>query len=118
MSSSPEVLAHQAAGGALQPQQGAEEAEGEPPPASVGWQDLRQRLLQAGASPAYASAAWARNHYRWVVWKLARLQLLLDSTAAAAAANDGSPAAAAAEPSAPPPQLLTCSIVLDELKYR
>ena len=42
-------------------------AAGQAPPAVLlGWEQLRQRLLEAGANPSYASAAWARNHYRWV----------------------------------------------------
>ena len=78
-------------------------------PGLVGWRELRQRLVEAGANPAHASEAWASNHYRWVVWKLARLQLLL----LGGGGGGGSGAAAAA-----PPQLLTAAVVLDELKLR
>ncbi|EFN50600.1 hypothetical protein CHLNCDRAFT_59486 [Chlorella variabilis] len=55
----------------------------------------------AGANSAYATASWVQNQYRWVVWKLARLQLLL--------AGSGSSA---------PASLLTAAVVLDELKLR
>lgn len=37
-----------------------------PQAAPLGWEQIRQRLLEAGANPSYASTAWARNHYRWV----------------------------------------------------
>jgi breast cancer 2 susceptibility protein len=30
-----------------------------------------QLLLAGGANPKYATPAWAANHYKWVVWKLA-----------------------------------------------
>lgn len=63
-----------AAGAPAQPAQPAQPANdpaaaiaGQAPPAALlGWEELRQRLLEAGANPAYASVAWLRNHYRWV----------------------------------------------------
>ncbi len=67
-------------------------------PKSVGWEHFREQLLAAGANPAYASEAWARNHYRWVVLKLARAELL----------NSG----------AARPPLLTADVVMDELRVR
>ena len=83
-------------------------ATGQPLPASVGWQELRQRLLDAGANPSYATADWARNHYRWVVWKLARLCLSL--------CGGGGGGSGGASPAVP--HLLTAAVVLDELKIR
>ncbi len=62
------------AGGQAQPaaDQAVTGAGQQPPAALLGWEELRQRLLDAGANPAYASAAWARNHYRWVSAALGR----------------------------------------------
>jgi hypothetical protein len=87
-------------------QQQQEDGPQQAPSALLGWRELRQRLLAAGASSAYASEAWARNHFRWVVWKLARAQLALQQAQAA----DGSDACL--------PQLLTAAVMLDELKRR
>lgn len=67
-------------------------------PARVGWAELRQRMLAAGASPSHAREAWVRNHFRWAVWKLARAEL------AGGLELRG--------------RLLTAEILLDELKYR
>jgi hypothetical protein len=33
--------------------------------------DARASLLALGLSSTLCSVAWVRNHYRWVVWKLA-----------------------------------------------
>ena len=81
----------------------------------LGWQELRQRLLDAGANPAYASQAWAKNHHRWVVWKLARLQLLRTPATSSSDAGNGSSSSGGSKGQA---QLLTAAVVLDELKYR
>ena len=58
-----------------------------------------------------------QNQYRWVVWKLARLELLLRG------GGGGSSAEAGAGPASSPQQaqrgqLLTAAVVLDELKAR
>ena len=37
--------------------------------------DVRAHLLSKGAIPDVASDAWVRNHYKWVVWKLANVEL-------------------------------------------
>lgn len=39
----------------------------------VGRGELWGRLLSAGAVPSQATEEWVGNHYRWVIWKLARL---------------------------------------------
>lgn len=41
----------------------------------VGWGEFRARLLASGASADKVTEAWVRNHYRWIVWKLARMSL-------------------------------------------
>lgn len=87
------------------------------PAALLGWRELRQRLITVGANPLYATENWVKNHYRWVVWKLARLQLLLagslhaDSSGSGAA---GSPSSSGSSARA----LLAAPVVLDELQYR
>lgn len=65
---------------------------------SLGHQELQEQLLVSGANAAYATEAWVRNHYRWVVWKLARLELLHGAEMRG--------------------RLLTAGVVLDELKAR
>ena len=79
---------------------------------SVGWEELHSHLLAAGAEARYVSPAWARNHFRWVVWKLARLEL---QRRLASGGGGGGPAEG--EAAARPP-LLTPAVVLDQLKYR
>ncbi|GAB4823428.1 hypothetical protein N2152v2_010474 [Parachlorella kessleri] len=71
-------------------------SEGQP----LGWEALRSHLLEAGANPSYASQAWVKNHFRWVVWKLARLELLHQEEAGGHLG------------------LLTAEFVMDELKAR
>lgn len=73
----------------------------------VGWQELRERLVAAGANPAYATPAWSENHYRWVVWKLARLQLALTPSGSGGSSGGQSQ-----------PHVLTAAVALDELKLR
>ncbi len=94
--------------GRQQQEQAGEAAAGAAPVAVLSWRELRQRLLDAGANPAYASVGWVKNHYRWVVWKLARLQLLL-----AGSTDAGMPGCSRAAPA-----LLTAALVMDELQYR
>ena len=77
----------------------------QPRPAHVGWEALRGELLAAGANPTYACGAWVENHYRWAVWKLARLELLHS-----APGGDGGRGVRG--------RLLTAAVVLDELRYR
>lgn len=36
--------------------------------------EVHHQLLSSGADPLRATAAWVRNQYRWVVWKLAAYQ--------------------------------------------
>lgn len=43
--------------------------------------DVRAHLLSAGAIPEVVSDAWVRNHYKWIVWKLALLELYAESQA-------------------------------------
>jgi len=38
----------------------------------LGWPDAHALLLAAGASTTLLTPRWTRNHYRWVVWRLAR----------------------------------------------
>jgi hypothetical protein len=64
----------------------------------AGWERLRLRLLEAGARSDWATDAWALNHFRWAVWKLARCELA------------AGPAAAG--------RLLTPDILEDELRRR
>jgi hypothetical protein len=111
-SNSPAAAA--AVAGAPEQQQQQPVAAAAPPPL-LGWQELRQRMLDAGANPAYASQAWAKNHYRWVVWKLARLQLLRTP---ASSSRDGKGSSSGSGGSNGQVQLLTAAVVLDELKYR
>ena len=44
-------------------------------PQSVGWTALRAALLHFGALSHVVTEAWARNHFRWVVWKLGAMEL-------------------------------------------
>ena len=37
--------------------------------------DVRAHQLSTGAVPEIVSDAWVRNHYKWVVWKLAMVEL-------------------------------------------
>ena len=37
--------------------------------------DVRAHLLSTGAIPDVVTDAWVRNHYKWIVWKLALLEL-------------------------------------------
>ena len=37
----------------------------------VGPEELHDRLLACGAEGSLVSLQWVRNHYRWIVWKLA-----------------------------------------------
>jgi hypothetical protein len=37
--------------------------------------DVRAHLLSTGADAEVVSDAWVRNHYKWIVWKLALLEL-------------------------------------------
>eukprot|EP00842_Homolaphlyctis_polyrhiza_P004089 jgi/Hompol1/4681/HPOL_001797-RA len=36
-----------------------------------GVEQARQKLVEAGAQANLATDAWVRNHYRWIIWKLA-----------------------------------------------
>jgi hypothetical protein len=38
------------------------------------WKTARQELIQRGCAPQLASEVWVKNHYRWIVWKLASLK--------------------------------------------
>ena len=106
-------------------------------PRTLGWADLRAALLAAGASSAYASSAWVENHYRWVVWKLARAELLSEcegqrqqstgggggssSSRGEGGGGEGATTGAGGAASGGHSlrgRLLTASVVLDELKYR
>eukprot|EP00941_MAST-03F_sp_MAST-3F-sp1_P004658 g4658.t1 len=35
------------------------------------WTFLRRDLLRSGAEAKFATSVWVRNHFRWIVWKLA-----------------------------------------------
>lgn len=89
-----------------QQQQAGEAAAGSAP--LLGWLELRQQLLDRGANPAYATEGWVQNHFRWVVWRLARLRLLLAGSGAGGAPGSSGGA----------PALLTAAVVLDELQLR
>jgi hypothetical protein len=114
-----------AASAALSAQQPAPQAQSKQPQATsgtalavrsevlLGWHELRQQLVEAGANPAYATEDWACTHYRWVVWKLARLQLLLG--VGMGGSTDGGNGGAGP---GWPPAVLTAAVVLDELKIR
>lgn len=39
-----------------------------------GADDCHKTLLEHGCDPKEASLAWVRNHFRWIVWKLAALE--------------------------------------------
>lgn len=41
--------------------------------------DVRAHLLSTGAVPGIVSDAWVRNHYKWVVWKLAMAELYVET---------------------------------------
>ncbi len=41
--------------------------------------DVRAHLLSTGAVPEIVSDAWVRNHYKWVVWKLAMVELYAET---------------------------------------
>eukprot|EP01122_Echinamoeba_exundans_P008117 TRINITY_DN2630_c0_g1_i1.p1 TRINITY_DN2630_c0_g1~~TRINITY_DN2630_c0_g1_i1.p1 ORF type:complete len:1501 (-),score=313.67 TRINITY_DN2630_c0_g1_i1:14-4516(-) len=43
---------------------------------TIGPMELRKALIASGAdgSEKFASVAWVRNHYRWIVWKLASME--------------------------------------------
>ena len=43
---------------------------------------MHQRLLSSGANRHYATEEWIQNHYRWVVWKLARAEFQIGPSAA------------------------------------
>jgi hypothetical protein len=62
----------------LRPEDAVANAEGETPEPSLGWLDVRTTLLSLPAAsrpcPKLCSIAWVRNHFRWVVWKLAAYQ--------------------------------------------
>lgn len=49
---------------------------------TVGSGHMLARLLVAGAKHEYATEEWVRNHYRWVVWKLARCEFAAGPAAA------------------------------------
>lgn len=70
----------------------------EPDGRSLGWQMFHQRLLTSGANKHYATEEWVQNAYRWVVWKLARVEFATGACSAG--------------------QILTSPIVEDELKLR
>ncbi|KAF6146912.1 hypothetical protein GIB67_036631 [Kingdonia uniflora] len=38
---------------------------------NIGSESFRLMLAQSGASLQYASTEWVKNHYKWIVWKLA-----------------------------------------------
>eukprot|EP00899_Mesostigma_viride_P015096 jgi/Mesvir1/23588/Mv18278-RA.2 len=104
---------------------------------TVGVEELRARLIAAGAQAAFCPEPWVRNHYRWIVWKLASYE----RQATLAHRNAGKPGALARSdagksgghvPSFVPPPVgqlippgsqydyrwLTPARVLDQLKYR
>ncbi|XP_057754556.1 protein BREAST CANCER SUSCEPTIBILITY 2 homolog A-like [Arachis stenosperma] len=64
---------------------------------SMGAEDFVHLLAQHGASTHFASNDWVKNHYKWIVWKLACYERCC---------------------SARPVKFLTVSNVLEELKYR
>ena len=37
------------------------------------WQDAYQQLLSDGANSRLATADWIKNHYKWIIWKLASM---------------------------------------------
>jgi hypothetical protein len=45
----------------------------DPLPASAGWSEARAAIIAQGCDKQYCSDAWVRNHYRWIVWKLASI---------------------------------------------
>ncbi|RYR11481.1 hypothetical protein Ahy_B04g069004 isoform B [Arachis hypogaea] len=64
---------------------------------SMGAEDFVHLLAQHGASTHFASNDWVKNHYKWIVWKLACYERCC---------------------TARPVKFLTVSNVLEELKYR
>ncbi|MED6197131.1 hypothetical protein PIB30_053852 [Stylosanthes scabra] len=64
---------------------------------SMGAEDFVNLLAQHGASTNFASNDWVKNHYKWIVWKLACYERCCPSRSV---------------------KLLTVSNVLEELKYR
>jgi hypothetical protein len=38
---------------------------------AVDYMHFRELLLQSGAIPNLCSPVWVKNHYRWIVWRLA-----------------------------------------------
>jgi hypothetical protein len=51
--------------------------------------DVRAHLLSTGAVPEIVSDAWVRNHYKWVVWKLAMAELYAEMRGQAKSDLDG-----------------------------
>ena len=41
---------------------------------SLGAEHVYHHLIQQGCDPSLFSLLWVRNHYRWIVWKLAALE--------------------------------------------
>ncbi|KAK8947326.1 hypothetical protein KSP39_PZI006686 [Platanthera zijinensis] len=64
----------------------------------LGPEELREMLLQSGASQGGTTEKWVSNHYKWIVWKLACLERCYPSKTIS--------------------RFLTVSNVLEELKYR
>ncbi|KAL4436872.1 hypothetical protein ABPG75_004011 [Micractinium tetrahymenae] len=114
---SPAAAAANAGGAAAEQQQQQQQQQvAAAAPALLGWPELRQRLLAAGANPLYATEGWAKNHFRWVVWKLARLHLLL--VGSGDGGGNGSSSSSSGSSSGGAPALLTAAVVLDELRCR
>ncbi|XP_024018442.1 protein BREAST CANCER SUSCEPTIBILITY 2 homolog B [Morus notabilis] len=64
----------------------------------IGAEDFFHMLIRSGASEQYASKEWVKNHYRWIIWKLACYERCYPTKAAG--------------------KILSVSNVLEELKYR
>lgn len=41
---------------------------------SAGFTEFHSALLSRGCNPKFATLEWVKNHYRWVVWKLACME--------------------------------------------
>ena len=68
------------------------------PDESIGYNEMRTLLIGDGAAEKLASVAWVKNHYKWIVWKLASMERMFPQDYAN--------------------QYLTAARVLSQLKYR
>ncbi|KAI5076154.1 hypothetical protein GOP47_0008219 [Adiantum capillus-veneris] len=65
---------------------------------SIGAEEFRLMLLEAGGNSQVVTKEWVENHYRWIVWKLASVERSYPSKVAN--------------------KLVTIQVVFDELRHR